>query len=127
MVLTGFSKVVKDYDKLERWQLRIMQHKWSIVHGAGIKEQPIEAQSRLPTKRTHEYDINDDITVITSTTHVQKYLNEFSDSTPENTKIETNEPNILTFSEFINAQGTEPYWSKIGPTVGISSSSFIFI
>lgn len=56
----------------------------------------------------------------------QHRRSEVTNHTPENTHVETNEQQLPTLHEFMNAQGTDAYCDKYLLTVGISGLFFMF-
>lgn len=54
-------------EKLARWQLRLSQFEFEVIHRANIKHQVAEPLSRLPTIEEDESTVQDDVHVLTLT------------------------------------------------------------
>lgn len=69
-----------------------MEYYFDIAHRTGVKHQAADVLSRLRTRGTDQFDINDEISVMVVTTRVQMKLTKVQENAPKETHIETDEP-----------------------------------
>lgn len=94
--------------KLAKCYFRLMEYDFDTVYRAIVKHQAADALKRPPTKRTDDFDINDEISVMVVATRAQKRLTKVLDDPPEPIHIETNEPKIAFLVEFCKVTSHRP-------------------
>lgn len=80
-----------------------MEYSFGIVHWAGVKHQAPDPLLRPHTKRTEDFHIKDDITIMSVPTCVQKRITKIQDNAAEQTYIQTDHPQLPTLVELMSA------------------------
>lgn len=90
----------------------------------GVKHPAADACSRITTKETDDFDINNDICIIIISTSAQIRFSKVYYTSPEATPTEPSRPQVSTIVKLLSAQGTNANCGNIRPTVGIPGQSF---
>ncbi len=119
--------------KLARWQLRLQELEFDIVHRPGVQHKAADAMSRLPTDGGDNEPIDDEIPILSVTDETElvddaaiKTLcdDEADSSRPDKKGAATTNDEPISYETFVAHQRSDDECKSFAATIGLEDSPF---